>query len=86
MTWPRRLPPVPRVDWFHLLSELKRHGMSLEMIGTLIDASKSTVHYWKDGDGEPTHEYGERLIALWCHVTCKERAALPLGQPSIRRP
>jgi len=81
---------VTRTDWFRVLMDLKRAGMSLESIATAVEVSKSAVIGWKNLDAEPKHGDGERLIALWQQATGCARADLPavpmVGNPTGSRP
>lgn len=69
-----------RIDWFRVLMDLKRAGLSLETIATRIGVSKSGVIGWKNLYAEPKHTDGERLIALWVRETGMPRAGLPLDE------
>jgi len=80
LTWPKRLPPVQRVDWFRVLCDLKYSGLSLKTIALFVDVSKSVVIGWKNIDAEPRYVDGERLIVLWEHITLKTRDQLPRQQ------
>ena len=64
------------VDWFRLLADLKRVGVSSYQIQRKIDVAQSTVLRWAGGS-EPRHVDGEMLIAIWCEKTGKRRNELP---------
>lgn len=54
------------IDWFKVVTDLERAGMSLGQ--QAIDAgarSKSTVHYWKIGNSEPSFSKGMNLIDVY---------------------
>lgn len=69
MTWPARLPTIARIDWFKVLMDLKRAGLSLETTAFFVEMSKSAVISWKNLDCEPSYQAGERLLALWARST-----------------
>jgi hypothetical protein len=46
---------VPGTDWFRVLMDLKRCGLSLEAIARQVEVSKSAVIGWKNLDAEPKH-------------------------------
>ena len=65
MSWPTRLPDVDRVDWFLVLMDLKRAGLSLSTIAGFVEVGKSTVIGWKNHYCEPGYQHGERVLMLW---------------------
>lgn len=69
---------VSRIDWFRVLMDLKRAGLSLEAIAAKVGVSKSAVIGWKNLFAEPKHGDGERLIWLWMAHTDHLRTELPL--------
>ena len=77
MTWPTRFQSTPRVDWFRVLMDLKRAGLSLGCTADFVETSKSAVIGWKNDDVEPGHQTGERLIVLWERATGLTRLDLP---------
>lgn len=68
-----------RVDWFRVLAELRKQGYSLANIAAAIDVPTPTLMNWWLYSSEPSHERGERLIALWIQVFKLPRDALPLN-------
>jgi len=77
MTWPARLPTIARIDWFRVLMDLKRAGLSLETTALFVEMSKSAVISWKNLDCEPGHTSGERLLMLWERSTGMDKSAAP---------
>lgn len=65
-----------RVDWFAVLTDLKRCGLASLQAARQIEVPHSTVMGWKEGS-EPKHADGERLIDLWIAVTGRNRHQLP---------
>lgn len=56
-------------DWFKIVSDLERAGMSLEQQAVEAGVnSKSTVHYWKIGNSEPSYFSGANLIDVYSTV------------------
>ena len=68
-----------RVDWFRTIVELERSGYTPGSISAAIDVSRTTILGWRNYDAEPSHDAGERLIALWCQVHRQPREGLPLN-------
>lgn len=71
-----------RVDWFRVLTELKRHGIAHSGIRGAIGIPESTLQGYKTGS-EPKHVDGERLIEFWCQVTGRTRAELPMEKITL---
>lgn len=53
----------PREDWFRLLTDLQRAGISHAKVAVILDVSLGTLDGWKRGS-EPRHCTGEALKAL----------------------
>lgn len=66
-----------RVDWFHILDDLKRRGFSLYALEAQIAIPKSTLINYKQGS-EPNHMTGERLIGFWCQAMGRSRELVPM--------
>lgn len=66
-----------RVDWFRVITDITRTGVTLYEIASEVGVSKSAVCGWKSG-AEPKHGDGENLIAYWCRITKRERDRLPM--------
>ncbi len=62
-----------RINWFCVIFDLKRVGVSSYDIAILLDLSHTTVLRWGDG-AEPRHDDGERLLSLWSSRTGKDRS------------
>lgn len=69
--------PIPRVNWWQIMIDLERKGVTVMTISKRIDVAKSTLLGWKNQDAEPRYGDGEMLIALWVEVTGMERGHLP---------
>lgn len=65
-----------RVDWFRLLADLKRSGLSLYDIERETSIPTSTLGGYIDG-AEPRYANGERLIDLWLRKTGRNVDTLP---------
>ncbi len=66
-----------RIDWFRIIDELKRQGVSLYGIEAAIGVSPQKLCGYKQGS-EPRHKDGESLLGLWCQVTGKGREVAPV--------
>ena len=53
-----------RVDWFRVITDLERAGVSLRAQSSAADVSLGTVAYWKNG-GQPKHYNGQLLLHLY---------------------
>lgn len=59
-----------RTDWFRILADLQRHGISNSKAAALIGVPQSTLAGWKGPtQPEPSYEDGWRLVTLWEQVT-----------------
>ncbi|EBY6473968.1 hypothetical protein EU408_11970 [Salmonella enterica subsp. enterica] len=65
-----------RLDWFRVITEITRSGVSMQSLAEELDVSRPTLLNWKQG-AEPRHCDGENLIELWCALTHQERGNLP---------
>jgi hypothetical protein len=68
--------PRWRTDWFTVLADLNRAGVSNIEAGRRIGVATTTVHGWKSGS-EPSHADGTALLELWAEA---------MGQPAGDRP
>lgn len=73
----------PRTDWFRVLADLNRLGMSNRGIARRLRIPYSTICSWKSTvlQVEPGHSAGEALISLWCDEMHRDRSALPFRDP-----
>ncbi|MGD8164956.1 hypothetical protein [Pantoea sp. FN0307] len=67
-----------KTDWFRVISDINRQGISLKEIARELDVSKSAVIGWRAG-AEPGHGKGEALSEFWQHVTQRPRDDLPVN-------
>lgn len=65
------------VDWWHVIVDLERKGLSHREISLSIGIPRTTVLGWKNRDAEPRHEDGERLLSLWCKAIAAPRELAP---------
>ena len=54
-----------RIDWWKLIEDLRRSGLSMEGIATGTFIPKSTLLGYRNLDAEPKHADGEQLKQLW---------------------
>jgi hypothetical protein len=73
-----------RVDWFRIIDELTRQGVSLYGIEAAIGLSPQKLCGYKQGS-EPKHTDGEALLGLWCQVTSKRREMAPTEKVPMSR-
>ena len=75
---PRAVPQADRrVDWFKVITQLSRAGLSPHMVSDSIGVPRSTLIGWKQG-AEPRYTEGERLVSLWCQAMRRDRSKLPM--------
>ncbi|QGH62727.1 hypothetical protein [Serratia proteamaculans] len=72
------------VDWFRIITEVERSGMTQRVIANHLAVAPSTVFYWKQGN-QPRYAEGEALIRLWELVTEHEAHQLPYSQEPYTR-
>ncbi|MDF7671150.1 hypothetical protein PT276_08100 [Orbaceae bacterium ESL0721] len=53
-----------KVDWFQIISDLKKRGISGREVSRRLGMSVAAVDSWKRGSS-PSYEAGAMLIALW---------------------
>lgn len=66
-----------RIDWFRVIVDLSRQGVSLYGIQCATGINKSTLSGYKSG-AEPRHSDGELLLGLWISVMQKGREDAPV--------
>lgn len=54
-----------RVDWFRVIVDLERAGMSHVRIADAVGISQARIQAYKNGLGEPKHRVGSGLVTLW---------------------
>ncbi len=69
--------PVDRVDWFRVLTDLRRSGMALSLISAVVLLSKTKLLDLRNLGAEPKHAPGERLLTLWMQQTGLPRENVP---------
>lgn len=54
------------VDWFRIITELQRAGMSYNQQAMEVDVdSPRTIANWRSGRCEPPYSKGEKLIDIY---------------------
>lgn len=73
-----------RVDWYRVMMDLRRKGISVAEIVRQTDIPSSTLMGYTNLDVEPRHADGVQLVALWQSVMCPP---LPTQEvkPRVRR-
>lgn len=66
-----------RVDWWHIITDLCRHGHTHASIGISIGVGKSTVNDWKNNEARPKFDEGDVLVRMWCEITGNSRESVP---------
>jgi len=73
----RRTAPTPTIDWFQVIMEISRYGLSMQVIAQTIGVARTTLLGWKQG-AEPRHSEGDRLLTFWTSVTGHDRSEAPM--------
>ena len=66
-----------RVDWFRVLVELKRHGLSGYGVAERVGIPRQTLHNYANRGCEPRYVEGVLLLELWAEVTGQELRNVP---------
>lgn len=69
MTSIQRRQPV---DWFRILSELRRCGLSQCEVARKLSVSRNRVKHWAMGS-TPGYEDGRALLMLWRRASLAQR-------------
>lgn len=75
------LDPQRRVDWWKVMDDLSKAGMTMEAVSAAVFIPVSTLAGYKNSNVEPKHADGERLLALWRQRLTPE---LPMTRGSVR--
>lgn len=70
-------PPRPRIDWFGVLVEFRRRGITDTALSAQTNIPRTTIVGYRAG-AEPKHADGERLVQLWMAETQRPREQLPM--------
>lgn len=73
----RAIAALQPVDWFRVLADLRRSGLSLSQVSAATDIPERTLVGWHRGETMPRHHSGDRLLALWCERLEKGRDSAP---------
>lgn len=60
--------PVSRIDWFQVLTDLSRRGLTVAAIAHQVRIPKATLMGWKNLGHEPRHADGEVVLRFWARV------------------
>ncbi len=74
-----KLQRSQRVDWFQILLDLHRHGLSFASISKKTAIPATTLKGWKYQTGRPKFEEALIVIEFWCEKTGKQPADIPVA-------
>lgn len=74
----------PPVDWFRIMAELKRCGLSQGDVARILRVSRNRVKHWPAGKS-PDYDDGRALIMLWRRVMLAEKRRLSKLSPKGQR-
>lgn len=75
------IDPQQRVDWWKVMDDLSKAGMTMEAVSAAVSIPVSTLAGYKNSNVEPKHADGERLVALW---QLRVVPAVPMTRGSVR--
>lgn len=70
-----------RINWWQIIEDLRRTGLSVEGIADGTGIPKSTLLGYRNLDAEPKHADGEQLKQLWLR---RMVPPLPVKQGDVR--
>lgn len=56
---------MTKTNWFEIITELNKKGVSCRKIASIMSVSHSTVHNWKNGVCSPNYDLGVKLVAMY---------------------
>lgn len=70
-----------RIDWFRIVADLRKVGVSRSVVCKELDIPRSTLQGWCDQIGNPRLEPGMRLINYWCKKCGRKVEETPVHNP-----
>lgn len=67
---------MQKTDWFRIIADLKKEGVSGREIARRLHVSGATIILWKKGSS-PNYDDGKKLIDIWVRETGKDIDLLP---------
>lgn len=80
---------IQPVDFKRVLKDIRdERKLDLNAVALHANIPRTTLRDYTEGNTQPLHTNGERLIALWCQVTGNHRDQVPRRAdiPTARRP
>jgi hypothetical protein len=75
------LPHGHRIDWWRMIEDLRRTGLSIDAIADGTKIPKATLMGYRNNDAEPKHADGEQLKQLWLR---RMVPPMPVQKGSVR--
>lgn len=75
------IDPQQRVDWWRVMDDLSKAGMTMEAVSAAVSIPVSTLAGYKNSNVEPKHADGERLVELWRR---RVMPTVPMTRGSVR--
>lgn len=67
-----------RVDWFRVIVDMERAGLTQQAIADRARCGKGSIHALKVGiSAQPVFGNGVRLLALWMECTGRDSTSIP---------
>ena len=67
------------MDWFRVLAELERAGISNAEVARRVNVPRWKVYDWKMGEGEPTYSHGLQIVTIYHSFVAVERPHTTTG-------
>lgn len=64
------------IDWLRVMCDLKYRGYTMERIAQWTQIPVGTLKGYRQG-AEPLHSRGQRILAMWAHVTGRQVVDAP---------
>lgn len=71
-----------RIDWFRVIVDIERQGVTTYKIASNLDFAQSTLMGWKLERHRPKFEDGLKLLNCWCKITKKHLEQAPRHNPA----
>lgn len=66
------------IDWFRVFADINRCGVALARIADTLDIPYMRLYRARAGTHDLRHADGERVLAIWCDMTRRGRAQVPM--------
>lgn len=75
-----------RIDWFRILTDLEKAGVSCRELSRRLDIPHGTIHGWKSGNCRPKVDEGIIVMEFWAVHFGKRLSEVPKYDPHQPHP